>query len=214
MPQQPVQMPFCTTTEAAAILGVSVATVQLWVERGLLEAWKTSGGHRRILRDSVNSLVYNSKTGGLGNIASADTGKPARLRVLVVDDDPDLLRLYATQLKRWPMQPDVTVMDNAIAALLVIGRAPPDLLIADLHMPGVDGFSVLRILQRTPELANVKIVVVSGLDPAAIADRGGIAPGIELLPKPIPFGRLLEIASTLQPTNSRPLNTEHRNTAP
>ena len=207
-------MPFCTTTEAAAILGVSVATVQLWVERGLLEAWKTSGGHRRILRDSVNSMVYNNKTGGLGTIANADAEEPARLRVLVVDDDPDLLRLYATQLKRWPMQPEVTVMDNAIAALLVIGRTPPDLLIADLHMPGVDGFSVLRILQRTPELASVKIVVVSGLDPLAIADRGGIAPGIELLPKPIPFERLQEIASTLQPSRSRALNTEHRSTTP
>jgi excisionase family DNA binding protein len=198
-------MPFCTTTEAASILGVSVATVQLWVESGLLEAWKTAGGHRRILRESVSRLVY-SQSGSTESASDNIPGKPGRLRVMVMEDDPDLLRLYGTQLKFWPMEPEVTLMENAIAALLMIGRAPPDLLIADLHMPGVDGFSVLRILQRTPELAGVKIVVVSGLDPEAIADRGGIAPGIELLSKPIPFERLQAIASDMQAARLQPLH--------
>lgn len=199
------------------MLGVSVATVQLWVERGLLEAWKTAGGHRRILRESVNSMIYHRKPAELSQldnrVGSAESG-PLRLRILVAEDDPDLLRLYATQLKRWPMQPEVTLMDNAIAALLSIGREPPDLLITDLHMPGVDGFSVLRVLQRTPELSHLKIVVVSGLSASAIAERGGIAPGLEILPKPVPFARLLEIASALQPARPRPLTTEPRHTAP
>ena len=205
MPPRSVLMPFCTTTEAASILGVSVATVQLWVESGLLEAWKTAGGHRRILRESVSRLVY-SQSGSTESASDNIPGKPGRLRVMVMEDDPDLLRLYGTQLKFWPMEPEVTLMENAIAALLMIGRAPPDLLIADLHMPGVDGFSVLRILQRTPELAGVKIVVVSGLDPEAIADRGGIAPGIELLSKPIPFERLQAIASDMQAARLQPLH--------
>jgi len=205
MPPRSVLMPFCTTTEAASILGVSVATVQLWVESGLLEAWKTAGGHRRILRESVSRLVY-SQSGSTESASDNIPGKPERLRVMVMEDDPDLLRLYGTQLKFWPMEPEVTLMENAIAALLMIGRAPPDLRIADLHMPGVDGFSVLRILQRTPELAGVKIVVVSGLDPEAIADRGGIAPGIELLSKPIPFERLQAIASDMQAARLQPLH--------
>ena len=50
---QSTQSAYCTTREAAELLGVSLTTAQLWVESGLLEAWKTEGGHRRIHRTSV-----------------------------------------------------------------------------------------------------------------------------------------------------------------
>ena len=52
-----VQRKFCTTREAAEILGVSLKTAQLWSESGLLEAWRTDGGHRRIFRSSVERLL-------------------------------------------------------------------------------------------------------------------------------------------------------------
>ena len=52
-----VKKSFCTTREAATLLGVSVGTVQLWVENGLLQAWKTAGGHRRVMRNSINKLL-------------------------------------------------------------------------------------------------------------------------------------------------------------
>lgn len=46
-----------STREASEILGVSLRTVQLWVDGGILEAWKTAGGHRRISRASVEALL-------------------------------------------------------------------------------------------------------------------------------------------------------------
>lgn len=79
----------------------------------------------------------------------------------------------------------------------MIGRAPPDLLVMDLHMPGMDGFRMLREMHASPEISNTNIVVVTGLDAAAIAERGGLPAGVEVLPKPIPFNRLLEIATGL-----------------
>lgn len=48
--------PLCSTREAAQILGVSLRTVQLWVDSGILLAWKTVGGHRRITLESVERL--------------------------------------------------------------------------------------------------------------------------------------------------------------
>jgi CheY-like chemotaxis protein len=68
------------------------------------------------------------------------------------------------------------------------------MLIADLQMPGLDGFRMLRTIQGAPELADMKIVVVSGLDPEDIENRGSIPAGIPILPKPIPFERLATIA--------------------
>lgn len=47
---------YCTTAEAARSLGVSIRTIQLWVDDGVLSAWKTVGGHRRITLDSLNKL--------------------------------------------------------------------------------------------------------------------------------------------------------------
>jgi excisionase family DNA binding protein len=195
MPPITVEKSFCTTREAAILLGVSVGTVQLWVESGLLQAWKTAGGHRRVLRDSVESLLHKKPA------VPAQPGPPVvaplnsrHMRVLVVEDDPSLLRLYSTQIARWPLATDVTLLDNAITALLHMGRGGPDLLIADLHMPGMDGFSMLKALHMAPEMAYTKVVVVTGLDANDVSSRGGVPPGVEVLAKPIPFARLLLIA--------------------
>jgi len=75
-----------------------------------------------------------------------------------------------------------------------MGNVKPDLLIADLNMPGMDGFRMLQAITSAPELSATSIVVVSGLDPEEIARRGGLPPGIPVLPKPVPFARLLAIA--------------------
>jgi CheY-like chemotaxis protein len=95
------------------------------------------------------------------------------------------------------MVPEVIPVDNAVTALMTIGRSPPDLLVMDLQMPGMDGFRMLREMHASPEISNTNIVVVTGLDAAAIAERGGLPAGVEVLPKPIPFNRLLEIATGL-----------------
>lgn len=192
-----IEKSFCTTSEAAELLGVSVGTVQLWVESGLLQAWKTAGGHRRVVRNSVLMLLHK-RPAPEAAVAEAFTQPgelgPRPMRVLVVDDDAALLRLYQVKLSQWPMRAQVQVLDNAVAGLLQIGRSSPDLLVVDLNMPGMDGFNMLRVLRKTPEVDRTHIVVVSGLDATDIAHRGGIPPDIAVLPKPVPFDRLLTIA--------------------
>ncbi|MBB1074107.1 response regulator [Rhodoferax sp. 4810] len=210
---------FCTTREAAGLLGVSLGTVQLWVESGLLQAWKTSGGHRRVLRESIEGLLHKdtaslSPTSTVLAVAPVEQAvavlpatalSPAAsarpLRVLVVEDDENLLRLYKVRLSAWPGDPVVSLADNGVTGLLMMGRSNPDLLITDLDMPGMDGFNMLRILHKTPEMRHTTIVVVTGLDAADVARRGGVPAGIEVLPKPIPFDRLKTLATEL--INSR-----------
>jgi len=199
MPAVPVEKSFCTTREAGVLLGVSVGTVQLWVESGLLQAWKTAGGHRRVLRDSVDRLLQKKPSSELlvTSPAAPNVAQSRRLKVVAVDDDEHVLRLYQLHMERWPMAPEVTVLNDAVAALLSIGRQCPDLLVTDLHMPGMDGFNMLRVLSSAPEMANTRIVVVSALEDAEIQQRGGVPEGIEILPKPVPFDRLLTIATSL-----------------
>jgi excisionase family DNA binding protein len=211
MSETAVKKTFCTTREAATLLGVSVGTVQLWVESGLLQAWKTAGGHRRVMRDSVSNLLHRKTTHPTADMAAAvatplppfvkvpvtQPARPRRLRVLVVDDDPLLLHLYKVKIEAWPMAPELTVTESAVSALMMIGRQCPDLLITDLQMPGMDGFHMLRVLYDTSEMADTAIVVVSGLNAQDIAQRGGIPMGIEVLTKPVPFPRLQAIANSI-----------------
>ena len=194
-----VEKVFCTTTEAAAILAISVGTVQLWVDKGLLVAWKTAGGHRRVTRESINKILHASPTAQPKTPATvAPQNQTAeRLRVLVVEDDRDLTRLYETMLRRWPMAPLVETSDNGIEALLAVERLKPDLLFIDLNIPGVDGFQMLNILNGKAGYEGMTAVVVSGLSAAEMAERGGVPPNILVLPKPISFDKLLAIATSV-----------------
>ncbi len=185
---------FCTTREAAEVLGVSLRTVQLWSEAGLLEVWKTTGGHRRISRDSVERLL--ARRPSLPEVDAAPVEDPS-LRILVVEDDPAVLQVCERQMARWPMKPRVATAQNGYEALVRVGLMKPDLLVTDLYMPEMDGFQMLQQLRKMSELADVTIVVVTGLDAAEIEARGGVPFGIPILPKPIPFDRLRDIATVV-----------------
>lgn len=123
-------------------------------------------------------------------------------RVLVVEDDENLLRLYRSRLAGWPMAPSVSLANGGVSGLLMMGRCSPDLLITDLSMPGMDGFTMLQDLRHTPELRHTTIVVVTGLDTEELARKGGVPEGIEVLPKPVPFDRLRTIATMVAANKS------------
>jgi excisionase family DNA binding protein len=187
-----------TTRQAADLLGVALRTVQLWVEAGALPAWKTAGGHRRIAREAVERLkqrqVQDMQAPAPGRPLAAD----ARVRLLVVEDDADLLRLYALTVDSWDLPIDLDLARNGFEGLVRLGEQPPDMLITDLMMPGMDGFRMLRALQAMKPLAqSMDILVVTALSPADIADRGGLPAGIESFTKPVPFSHLEQRARRL-----------------
>lgn len=198
-----MQADTCSTRDAGKLLGVSLRTVQLWVDGGLLEAWKTVGGHRRITIASVKRLQEERtvvRSAGEPKTEGQAGRKPV---VLVVEDDADLLMLYETTLSLW--EPPVTVLtaNNGFDGLLRIGEAPPDLLVTDLSMPGIDGFQMLRSLHANPAVGEMRIAVVTGLDKDDIALRGGIPDDVVLFRKPVPFEHLKSLLDDL-PALRRP----------
>ena len=183
---------YCSTKEAAAVLGVSHRTVQLWVESGTLQAWRTAGGHRRITLESVNRLVDGRRIAIAAHApppAPAATPASSTRRVLVVDDDPLMLRLYELEMAGWGMDLDVVKANNGFEALIRIGEERPDLLVSDLNMPGMDGFRMIRTLREDSGSAGMSMIVVSGLDRATIKAMG-LPADIPVFPKPVPFGEL------------------------
>ena len=172
---------FLSTRQAAQRLGVSLGTVQNMVESGALEAWKTTGGHRRIPIASVDALLARRRTQTSGNHDSA-----GRLDILITEDDPTLQLLYQMTMESWNLPITLRIVDNGFEGLLQVGQRPPDVLIADLMMPGMDGFEMIRHLRGNPDLARMDIIVVSVMDRETIAQRG-LPPDVTIFAKPIPF---------------------------
>jgi CheY-like chemotaxis protein len=84
-----------------------------------------------------------------------------RHRILLVDDEPDLLDMYQQILKQLPSQPEIHTASSGARALAMLEAEPYRLLICDLKMPKVDGLQVLSIVRRKyPEL---RTVVLTGV---------------------------------------------------
>jgi len=202
---------FCTTRQAADRIGVSHRTVQMWVENGSLQAWKTAGGHRRITNQSVERLLDERHTALAGGPAVAPPAAPTSLRarpappsagarsVLIVDDDAVLLRLYELEIETWGLDLAVRKAGNGIEALLRIGEARPDILVSDLHMPGLDGFGMIRTLRGNPSTASLPLVVISGMDKPTVLALG-LPEDVPFLTKPAPLAALRAAVTSRLPS--------------
>lgn len=187
----------CSTTEAAKRLGVALSTVQSWVETGALEAWKTPGGHRRVMINSVDRLLEE----GVGKrkpeaTRSAASAAANALRVLVVEDERVMVELYAGFFRKWRLPVSASFCENGYEALLRIGYEIPDLIVTDLSMPEMDGFQMIRALRQFPATAKVQIIVVSGLSDADIAAQGGLPDDVLVLHKPVNLEQLHELMNS------------------
>lgn len=182
---------YLTTREAADLLEVSVPTAQSWVERGLLSSWKTEGGHRRILRSSVMEVLKQQQD------KRALAQRPHSMPVLIVEDDPSLIRLYRHQISTWPFGVTVYVAANGYEGLVLVGEVQPRLLICDLRLPGVNGFNIVRGLCEIQRFKHMGIVVISGLPGPEINAHGGLPERVQVMGKPVDFAKLQAIAAAL-----------------
>lgn len=172
---------FMSTRKAAASLGVALSTVQLWVETGVLPAWKTAGGHRRIPREAVESMASQKKS------VLPSSPQVEQLKVLVVEDDLVQLELYRQKFSEWALPVQLLTASDGFEGLMLVGRYIPDLIITDLRMPGMDGFRMIRHLREQTLGKRFDIIVVTALNATEMEEASSLLPGIPIYPKPAPF---------------------------
>ena len=180
--------PSYSTAHLARRLGVSVPTVQRWVDLGHLKAWKTVGGHRRIDAESAENFirVQMQQRGG------AATEAVAPFTVLVVDDNPDDSDLLCALVETAVPGARIVVAANGFDALIEVGKAMPDLIVTDITMPHMDGVEMIRHLSTQGDARPPAIVAVSAHSPAHVAKMGGLPAGVTLLAKPVEPAKFLE----------------------
>ena len=189
---------YYTTIEVAKMLGMAVRSVQLMVDRGDLQAWKTPGGHRRISRESLERWLAGSRSGsraeaGLG-MEGAGTGRgesPRRLRLgqrpprlLLIEDSTHFQNMVALLLKQRFPGLEVHVASDGITGLASFGQLQPDLLVVDIMLPGIDGANLITGLRSHALFGQCKLIVLTGLDEAQRAPYAFALDQVPVVHKP------------------------------
>ncbi len=182
-----------STKDVALLLVVSQRTVQNWVDDGKLKSSRTVGGHRRLNKEDVRvflelqGLEPTSRsllTPPAYQMVPDDTGI---LRVLVVEDDYNILRLCELHFAQFSVPSQLFMATNAYQGLMMIGKHQPHLIFTDLKMPHIDGLQMIREIHKLPGMKETKIIAVTGLETREIVKMGSLPDGLMVLPKPIPF---------------------------
>ena len=145
-----VSIPFASDQRAADDLDSEPADVpaasraEAYVEEAL--SW--------LPQDSTTKLSVSQR-----DVADPDVGgKTLHGRVLVADDNPDM-RTYIGRLlgAHW----DVDIVEDGNSAIEAIRKNPPDLVVTDAMMPGLDGFGLLAAIRNDPRLRDLPVIMLS-----------------------------------------------------
>ncbi|GAA0783522.1 response regulator [Marinobacterium sediminicola] len=184
----------CTSRKAAELLGVTPRTVQLWADSGILQSWKTPGGHRRFSQSAIEALAADIRSGSLrpgelknrDNVSSGErmrssdsvlgltqssegVGQQAgvddtRVRVQVIEDEASLQRLYAMTFRNWGLPIELKQATDGYQGLLELGQFDPELLVLDINLPNIDGFNIVKALEQQGMLDQMHLIVVTALN--------------------------------------------------
>lgn len=200
---------FLGTTDAAAALGLSVTSIQKMVSAGVLKAFRTSGGHRRISIESIGSVAEQmgvpwkdrilaapamvaaaavaAATGGDGaGVVTSGKG----VEIVLVDDGSATLHPIANLINRRNSDVRCVVFSDSVEALVWTNEKQPDLVVTELTVKPLDGFSLIKAVRGSPRLRQVGVIVVTSLSTEEIARRGGVPDGVVVYHQPLPCERV------------------------
>jgi two-component system cell cycle response regulator len=119
----------------------------------------------QVLVAEVDSFLRADQRGtepqqGFDTTHERDDSAHERLAVILVVDDAQTNRELIYQTLS-PYGYDVRLAENVAEAMTEVERLMPDLILSDLHMPGGDGFSLVRRVKSDPRLADIPFIFIS-----------------------------------------------------
>jgi excisionase family DNA binding protein len=145
-----------TTGEAADVCKVSQQTIIRCFDNGRLKGFRVPGSRfRRIPREA---LMMFMKENGIPP-DQLDSGKR---KILVVDDDPEIVELFVDVLER-DGRFEVKTAGSGYDAGVMTQQFQPDLIILDYMLPDVNGNVVCQTIRRNPAFEHIRIIIVSGV---------------------------------------------------
>lgn len=145
-----------TTGEAAEICRVSQQTIIRCFDAGRLEGFRVPGSRfRRIPRQSLVKFMKE-------NNIPLDAIESGKRKVLIVDDDAEIVELIVEVLER-DGRFETETASSGYEAGMATERFRPELILLDYMLPDVNGNVVCQTIRRNPEFENIRIIIVSGV---------------------------------------------------
>jgi CheY-like chemotaxis protein len=197
-----------TRTHGGLGLGLAITRHLVELHGGTIEAVSDGLGKGTTFRVSLPVMIVHGVPAARGALDSFEAGRPTTpvpnlrgTRILVVDDDSDALMLVREILETTGA--DVTTVDSAKAALDCVESARPDVLIADLGMPEMDGFELISQLRHARNVAVRDVPAAALTAYARSEDRAkALRTGFQMhLAKPIDPGELMAAVASLARRN-------------
>jgi excisionase family DNA binding protein len=196
---------------------MAVRSVQLMVDRGDLQAWKTPGGHRRIARASVDRwLAERQAPDREAAVAPSVHPGPRRgpaqrarrppSRVLLIEDSRHFQNLVSLLVRQQFPAVDLHVADDGIAGLAMAGRLQPQVLLVDILLPGIDGATLIAGLRSSRAFMGSRLIVITSLRVDELAPYALALEGVPVVHKP---RLVLELPALLTAALAAPDRAHH-----
>lgn len=175
-----------TTHDIARLIQVDPSTVSKWIDKGVLLAFRTPGGHRRVRAGDLRTFLASHQ------MPIPDELGGGKVRLIAVDDDERALRSLELALRPYASSVELETTTSGIEALLRVSENPPHGLLVDIGLPDLDGVELCRRVYQRRNLQRVKILAFTARWTPA-AEREVMAAGAAAcLPKPLDVSKVLE----------------------
>jgi excisionase family DNA binding protein len=145
-----------TTGEAAKICKVSQQTIIRCFDNGQLKGFRVPGSRfRRIPREALYKFMKD-------NGIPTDALESGKRKVLLVDDDPDLVDMMSKVLED-DGRFEVRIAANGFDAGMMVKEYRPDLIVLDVMLPDINGKEVCQRVRADNTLEDVRIICISGM---------------------------------------------------
>jgi excisionase family DNA binding protein len=174
-----------TTGEAAEICKLSQQTIIRCFDSGQLDGFRVPGSKfRRIPRAALIQFMKDNKI-------PLDAFEDDRVRVLIVDDDPEIIQLFVDVLQSDGRFELATAQTGYDAGVLT-QQFNPDIVVLDYMLPDINGNVVCRTIRDNPDLVHIKILIISGMVNPAEVDKLMEAGADEFIKKPFNIENVID----------------------
>lgn len=173
-----------TTGEAAKICKVSQQTIIRCFDSGQLKGFRVPGSRfRRIPRQELYSFMRS-------NGIPTDALESGRRKILVVDDDKELVELINDALER-DGRFEIRTANNGFDAGMMLQEYRPDLIVLDIMLPDINGKAVCQRVRQDRGMDEVKVICISGMVEEDKIAELRTAGANDFMPKPFEVDTLL-----------------------